>query len=609
MHRFTCTALIAAALALGACDNPGGGSGGPSVTNPPETAAREVALGQTVNESLESATDVDEFAVTVAAAGRGMVLLAGTGTGQGTISITVLDSASSAVVVTATSTGTAEAGSRFTLPAGRMIVRVKSTGTTGGYRFAVHAIATAPESGEGPFSVRQWAAGNLVPYYDVDEYVFDGVEGQEVKLYLSVDVGLPLVEATLRGPVAGAPEIVIARNWLFAGETQPVRLPATGRYTLTVSTPEPVDARRAAPYRVMVFPLGRAPEGVPAELQPGQPVSEVLDMDADVDEYTIQVAAGEMFQIYAELPAPAGRGNFHLIDPTTGSVLLQAALDGHTPRAGWSRWTAPRAGEFIFRAFGGQGAYRVEFFPIDTRPEQVPATITLGQIVEGESIHPTQDLDVYEFSAAAGTEIVMNIQGLVGSWLDLLPAEGDTPLLRHVVLWPGAMEENTSERFVLPHTGTYRVRVGHHAEPHTGISVDPEGPYRFRVSAVQHAPESVPAAIQIDQTVTGESLEHRGDVDVFTFQAQAGDRLTLWGAKGVMGISGSLAMTIQRPGAEVQPPLAYIWASENPGMGNFQAPETGVYEVRVFSSTSTSTAPMYLSTYHGPYQVAVRRRD
>jgi hypothetical protein len=594
MHRHTRTALLAAALLLAACDQPAGGGGGPRVTNPPETAARELTLGQPVDESLESGTDVDDFAVTIPSAGRGMLLIVGTGSGQGSITLTAVDSATGAHVATATAHGTSEGGERFNLPAGRLLIRAKSTGTTGGYRFAVHAIATGPDSGEGPFAVRQWAAGSLAPYYDVDEYAFDGVEGQEIKLYLNAQGGF--LQASLRGP--GAAELVLARSWLWSGETETVRLPVTGRYTVAVSTPDPADARQASPYRLMVFPINRAPEGVPAALQHGQTVSEALDVHDDVDEYTFTAAQGDIIQWFFEVPPPGGP-QFQLIDPASGQVL----------RPGPTPFDVPRDGEYRVRIFGGMGPYTLQLFRIDPRPEQVSASITLGQTVEGESIQPSSDVDLFRFTGTAGTEIAMHVQGPPGSWLYLLPDEGDEPLLRLLVLWPGEMEVNTSERFVLPRDGTYRVRMARHGTQASGVSGPPVGPYRFKVAPVGHAPESVPAAIQIDETVTGESLEHRADVDVFTFHAQAGDRLTLWGAKGVMGLSGELAMTIQRPGPEVQPPLAYIWAPYNTFMGNFQAPETGTYEVRVFSASATSLAPLYMSDYRGPYQLAVRRRD
>lgn len=587
-------ALVACVFLLCSCDNLGG-SGGPGVDNPPETAARELSLGQNVTESLERGGDVDDFMLTVPTTGPVMMLFGGTGTAQGTLNITVLDSVGGVRVVQAVSHGTDGVGKRFVLPAGRMIVRVSSSGTTGPYQFTIHPIATGPESGEDALVPRAWTAGNVAPYYDVDEYSFDGVEGQEVKVYVSASVA---VEATLRSPGASRLELAIVRTGQGPGESEPVRLPATGRYTLTVNGPEPLNAARSGAYRVMVYPIVRAPEGVPAALQHGQTVSEQLDMPADVDEYTFTAARGDIVQWFFQMPAP-GSGTFNVIDPATGQIL------SHGPGA----FDVPRDGQYTVRIFDGTGAYTLRMFRIDLRPEQVPAGITLDQTVQGESIQPAADLDYYEFTGTAGTEIAMHVQGPLGHWLYLLPAQGDEPLLRLLVLQSDGLYANTSERFVLPYDGTYRVRMGLHGTPHTGIDPELTGTYRFRVSRIRHAPESVPAALTIGQTVTGEALEHRADVDVFTFQAQAGQRLTLWGARSVVGPSGALAMTIQRPGTEVQPPLAYIWASEQAFMNTFVVPETGTYEVRVFSSSSTGTAAMHMSSYRGPYHLAVRPPD
>jgi hypothetical protein len=609
MHRRSRYALLAAALLLAACDQPAGGGGGPSLANPPETAAREIALGQPVNESLESATDVDDFTLNVPAAGRGMALIVGTGTGQGTISVTVLDSATNVLLGTATAHGTDEGGYRFDLPAGRLLVRVASTGTTGSYRFTIHAIATAPESGEGPSAARQWAAGDMVPYYDVDEYAFDGVQGQDVKLYLEVsrELGGPAMQAVLRGPAPGRDVIVTSHTWLSFGESEPVRLPATGRYTLSVSTPDPAEARAAGPYRVMVFPIDRAPEGVPAELQHNQPVSEVLDMDADVDEYTFQAAQGEMFLLFAELLPPGGSGYFHLIDPATNAIQIWQGLNGPTAHSGLPRWTAPHAGPFTFRASAGKSPYRLGMFRVDTRPEQVPAAIAIGQTVEGESMDPAGEVDVFEFSGAAGTQLAIMTQAPGGLPMEVVPLH-DTTRLAYVVAQAGAaMEDNTSARFTLPVDGTYRVRMIFQP-PEGSTSRGPAGAYRFQVAPIRYAPESVPAAIELDQTVTGESLEHRSDVDVFTFHGQAGELITLWGNR--LAPDGHLRMTLYRPGTAGSPGTE-MTTFEMTGHASWLIglPVTGEYRVQVLSPSVDVLDPMSTGTYRGAYELAVRRAN
>lgn len=602
MHRIARTAFLAAALLLSACDSPSGG-GAPPRGNPPETAPRVLALGQMVNEALESATDVDEFEVAVPVAGRGMALIAGTGTGQGSLNISVTDAFTGKVLMNGTSHGNEEGGGRFALPAGDMIVRVSSTGTTGGYRVALHAIATGPESGEGQTAFRQWAEGDMVPWYDVDEFSFDAVEGQVIKLYLQVEPGLPLLEGVLRGP--GTAGLVVAHSWLWGGETEPVRIPVTGRYTVAVSTPEPAEAHRAGPYRLMIFPIVPAPEGVPAELQHAQPVNEVLDMEADVDDFTFQASEGEMFLLNAQVTPPAGRANFHLVDPATGALLLQQGLEAHSPHGWWPRWTAPHAGQYVFRALAGQSPYRLEMFRVDTRPEQVPAAIALDQTVQGEAIDPAGEVDVYELTGAAGTQVAVLGQVAPGLTVRLLPPHDTTTLVNLAGRDVTQLQDNVSERYTLPATGTYRVRVAFD-RPEGSTSQGPAGAYRFRVEPIRYAPESVPAAIEFGKTVTGESLEHRADVDVFTFHAQAGEYIQLHGVSRQPNHSGHLVITIQRPGVDGS--LAYVWATEG-GTSAFAAPVTGVYEVRVFSAGTNTYNPLYMSTYRGPYGFTVRRGE
>lgn len=612
MHRCFFTALSACALVLAACDAPTGGSRPvPTVTDPPETAAREAALGQQVAEALESAADVDEFALTIPARTRGLLRFAGTGAigeGQGALSIAVVDSSTGSSVVVRSSHDD-NSGFRFDLPAGRVLVRVRSAGGIGSYAFTLYTVDPRPEGVDSVLPLRQWVYGALSPEHDVDEFVFDAVEGQEVSLYMNVEAAGGLIDLVLRAPGMGTEDtLAFARSGsrTHRAHIDPFRVPAAGRYRVTLTTPDPVEPGFGGPYRLMLFPIVRAPERAPPLLHHARPVGEDLDMDDDIDDYTFTAARGEMFQFFFDVTLPS-YASASMLDPATGQTVPQDAHDWHAPRGSWHRWTAPRDGEFIIRVEDGEGDYRVEMFRIDPRPEQVPAAITLGQTVQGESIYPSEDVDVYEFSAAAGTEIVLMAQGQLGSWLDLLPAEGDTPLLRLLLLEGDEMEDNTSTRFTLPASGTYRVRMAHHETPYTAMDREPFGPYRFRVAPVRYAPESVSAALTLGQTVTGEGLEHCGDVDVFTFHAQAGERLTLWGAKTAPGPSGALAMTIQRPGAEVQPPLAYIWVGGVTWNDTFVVPETGVYEVRVFSSGSTSLDPIHMRDFRGPYHVAVRR--
>ena len=603
--------LFSAVLLLAACDGPTGGTDASGPADPPETAAREITVGQTVNEALESATDVDAFAVTMRA-GWAAVRLRGTAVneGQGALEITVRDSVDGRMHARLRANGTEEAVQRFPLGAGRMIVQVKSAGGTGGYTFTLEEIGVGPEDVDSVIPRRQWVHDALAPYWDLDEFVFDGVEGEEISLWIEAAGGMHTL--ALFAPASYGGDSIAGTTTWSGGHVEPFTLPATGRYRLRVNTPDPLQARFASAYRLMVFPVDRAPEGVPAELRHATPVVEELDNPDDVDVYTFTAEEREMI-LFSTVLVREGQGHFRISDPVSGQTMMQAGLDAWNPVAGWPRWEAPRGGEFTLTALGGDLGYRLQMLRVDPRPETLATEIAIGRTVDGEAVDPAGDVDVFEFSGTAGTEVALLVSGpsvttdIPRLWIDLLDPAGDTLLLRRYVAG-GEMEANATERVALPADGVYRVRVWHEKVPYYATrGVD--GPYRFRVEPVRYAPESVPAAITVGQTVTGESLEFRSDIDVFTFHAEAGERLTLSGERLAPHDNAFLLLSVYREGASPDAPIGYAWAAWPGSPGTLVIPQTGTYHLRVSSAGTTTTHPMYTDRYRGPYEFTLRRDD
>src|SRR5207249_3613896 len=205
----------------------------------------------------------------------------------------------------------------------------------------------------------------------------------------------------------------------------------------------------AARFRFMVYGVNRAPELGPAAFSIGDTVSgEVIEPRVDADEFVTHGEAGQEVVAVAEALAPAGSGVLNLVvrDPgtrdllgyvladagsparfTTGRIKLPTSRDYqfdvrgalgnfsryHRPPGLFAhatgRFTVAQGGSYVARVTGTDShfladtrSYRFFLYPVDRRPEHVPAAIAPGDTVVGEAIDMPGDVDEFTFSGAAG---------------------------------------------------------------------------------------------------------------------------------------------------------------------------------------------------------------
>lgn len=609
-------------LAFAAC----GGDGGttppdpePTFRNPPENAPRELTLGVPVeSETITSATDADEFAFTAPASGVVAVVVRAQAPGQ-FIAISVVDSATNEPVAL----GTAEANLQIDavvtadVGPGRWIVRLRaSQGTGGGYALTVHAVNPHPEGVDSVLAPGAWATGEMSPFYDVDDFVFEGVAGQRVNLFAH-NLDNPGSRLGVRlygpGPVRGAPVVERFVEFWVPASTGVLTLPATGRYRVRV-TGAPALQGAPHPYRVLVYPVLNAPEEVSSVLVDGQPVREPLAMPGDVDEYTFTASEGELLRLnFAVANAAMPAVEVEMRDAATGERVNVRFTRFQAPRTGTYRVTVSRPGWYF--PDPEPHDYEIGLVRIVTAPERVPAAIALGDTV-AEALDPAGDIDEYTLSGTAGTEVVILAEAPAYASVDLHRADTGERLAR-VRSWrtePG-LGRHASPRFRLPVTGQYQVRVWHDEDasaqrgPGAAQAADAISPaYRFSVQTISRAPESRPAAFAVGDTITG-TLSPKHDVDIFTFSAQAGDRLVLWGARlGTAPPQEPLTFFVTR----ADQPEAIAWVFTNfggPQPYAFTAPATGPYRVVVWPANAAGLQAETAEEgeYEGGYRFGVRR--
>lgn len=459
---------------------------------------------------------------------------------QGEVFLTVVDSTRPTWVASITAS---EGGAslednptdNFGTPTGGVYrLRVSPFGAGGArFRFKVYAIDVAPENVQARFRIGDTVAGETIdPIVDLDRFVAHGDSGQEIVAV--VETQGPAGSGSVALDVADSVANTLL-GYVFADASASIPL-TTGRLRLTGthdyqfslgSVTSNQYPRYRGPYRFWTYVINRAPEHRAAPLPFDTEVAqESIDREGDVDEFTFQGNAGQQFNVFLQAPRA-----FHLEVARQGSgpFALAAAAPGDTALFDHATGRFPvQAGAHVVRVLGSDshqvadtGRYRVYVYAIDPRPEHVPATIALGDTVSGEQIERPGDIDEFTFSGLAGEELNAFFQAEDRSQRTFLQLDVFEPaggLFRSVQSsgTDTSLIQRATGTFVLPTTGTYRVRVWSESFMDQG-----RGPYRFFFYRINRAPESVPATLTLGDSLTGERIDLPGDIDEFAYTVPA----------------------------------------------------------------------------------------
>jgi hypothetical protein len=398
------------------------------------------------------------------------------------------------------------------------------------FRFVVFRINGSPELRSDQFVIGDTVDGETIdPIVDVDVFVAHGTAGQDIVAVAETPgpPGSGTVLVTVFDPVA---------RWLMgyvlaeAGTTRPVtsgriRLPATRDYQFSASSViSNQDPRYRGPYRFWTYLVNRAPEHLPANLVRNAVfLGERIDQEGDVDEFTFVANAGESFTVF--LQASLG---FQLeVGPQGQESAFAAATANPSDTALYSantgRFQITQGGTYVVRISGSgshlvsdTGSYRFLLYAMDPRPEHVPANIPTGVTVLGEQIDFPSDIDEFTFSGTAGDEFnaFLRFQGGPpdqGLLLTVLDPAGVALGYVHSVVTDTSLLDRPTGRFRLPSTGTYRLSVKNASNPWDRS----RGPYQLLLYRVNRAPETLPAALTLGDSLTGETIDMPGDIDEF----------------------------------------------------------------------------------------------
>lgn len=590
-----------------------------------ETAPEHVAADPPVRtvitaEALDYVGDVDRYTVR-APAGTLVKLFFRMANGRpsqaGTLEVTNLGDVERPLI---TSTG-ADSGvflhstARVRVPAsGALTFEVSGLGKArGSYELLVHQVDPQPEGTITALQPGDTITGAIELPGDIDEFPLTLPAATLLNLHLSADPYPDHYNLPVTGALLDANGAVLAR--MVDTPSGRVALGA-GTYRVRIEGVDDQVAPFRGRYQLATERIDPRPEGTSATLTIGARVTETLDPAADLDTYEFIATSGESIaiQVRALAAPPYALLGYTLIrrlddEEELDAVAIMGPDTGDNPGSGArldARWTGPYRLLVSLTDRGRsplvEGQYTVELVRLDASkgPEHHRATVTAGEAVTDERMDASGDIDEFVLTGTPGSEVSVvltafsSAKSLKASLADA--ATGDT--LRTTQSYGAAQSLG---RIVMPSSGRLRVLV----YPEGGLDGGLYGPYRLDTWVTNRAPESRAPTIAVGDTITGEGIDHAGDVDEFRFTGTAGQRLAVLFDRPIGGGLPGFVLEVSALNGTV--PLASVTAF-NPGdpFGDratpvFTLPAAGTYIVRVREVDEANPDPR-------PYRFAVLAR-
>jgi plastocyanin len=442
------------------------------------------------------------------------------------------------------------------------------------------------------------------PAGDVDEIRFDGQAGQEINVYFQALSGaqnqhLALYLLDPQGQQLGSITSAGTDQTLKGQGFGWIRLPRDGSYILRVRG---WNGTEQGPYRIYVMPIALGPERIARTITVGSIVTgEEIDPVGDVDEFTFTGTKGQFVNVFFQATSGSASDRLwvSLLSPQRDN-LESIYSDGTDPLLdgrSMGRMELPSTGTYTLRVEGAdvsedEGSYRLQVVPLGNAPESLPATVTQGPVISGESISPRGDVDYFTFTGTAGDEVVVFFQATSGEYgsefaLTLYEPDGDQLQTAYSRGSDVTLEGQGFGPVRLAQTGTYRLRV----RGYQGVE---QGPYQFQVMPVRLAPEQIAAAVTMGPVITGDSISPVGDVDHFTFTGTRGQAINLM-FQATSGLSeDELYLELRNPGGQRMTYLTSRGSApslEGQQTGRVVLTHDGTYVVRVQANRWGSQGP------------------
>lgn len=356
-------------------------------------------------------------------------------------------------------------------------------------------------------------------------------------------------------------------------------------------------------YRLFLYPLNRAPETVPAAYVLGTAITEPLYPSADIDEFTVEGAAGDEWLGFFDAPLtlegfPWSLDQAAVLRPN--GEPFGAIVGTGKPFGEESTPLGPLNASGTHRirvtASSGQAApvpYQLAVHKLNRGPERAAAVRAIGDSITGEAIDLPGDVDTFTITGTAGQLFTVFIE---------VPSDSGprsiSVSLAGVAPGPGALDGPPlwrSGRSSMPASGEVTLQLG-----------GPRTSYRALVRRVDPGPETAPATLSLPGTVTGEQLDMVTDLDEFTLNVPTRQAINVLLSRPQSSDRPSI-LSVARVGAgpDSVAELLRLYAQDNSQAGSgWSVFPAGTWKLRV--SEIGFLDPLHFT---GPYELQVHPLD
>ena len=586
----------------------------------PERVPSTIASGDTVaGEDIGLPGDVDEFTFSgVAGAEYNVFVQAQSGSSDSRLQVEVVDAAGTTLRrVESYGNDTSllqRVTGRFALPS-TGVYRTRVSGVDGfgmpyyrgAYRVSLYQVDRRPESQPVALALGDSLSGEAIDMPgDVDEFTVTISDSSGAHLAVAIEsttvaggMIAQFVNATTGQVIAtaGAPQLPLR------GSAGALRV-GPGNYLVRVwtSTYEYDQSTFRGGYRIWLYRFAFGPEVAADTFAIGDTVSgESIEPWGDSDQFHFYGLRGQHVNIMVQgLSPPASNGWYEFsVWPPPGAPgyglfinteTSAGALEDHQT----TRLDLPASGWYTVQVHGGSagfagfGPYRFVVQLLDPGPEHVGDTLAAGDSVVSEPIDAPGDWDEFTVLGSPGRTMSLLFDSDVFTGLYLQVFD---PVTHDTLAWQPNQFRRIVGPFLMPASGQVRVAVSQPAgffrlcyDSTCGGVFSAAGPYAFHVIAVNRAPENVPTAIAVGDTIRGETISPVGDIDEFTSTATPGEQLRLLARLPTGASSGDSAIVVEAidpaTGTSLAGSNAATWGDTFWEVGTFTAPASGTFLVR-----------------------------
>ena len=404
------------------------------------------------------------------------------------------------------------ASGRITLDAGRYAIRISGNAGSA-FNFQLRTVNPKPEQTAELLTVGDTIAESIDYVGDYDDFVLRGTPGAEYEVFVSAGGTAPhAVEVLLLGLAEGAGPFAGAEpgGALLDSATGRFAMPSTGQVTVRVRDWwDKGGGLYLGPYRLVAVAIDRRPEGRGDIIAPSRNViASALELYGDIDVFHFTLNVPTRLALRCAPTAVGGCSVYNAAVYRDDAPTTPVNLDeGSPPLAAGSYSLEVESGRGLRSSPMYRGPYQVVLAPVDTVPEDVSPTLSMGTTVT-ESINWPSDIDTFTLDVTAADTLVVRVDSvsvMEGAFVRTVVKD----MISGRQLGTDGLDGPANRR-IDPVPGRYAISV-QASTPDWKPDAAP-GSYRLGIQRASAAPEGRGPVVAFGDTVRS-NFDFGGDID------------------------------------------------------------------------------------------------